>query len=353
MGHRGPYVKPTAYKSVRRPFEMAAAKRVKAKKGKKTNRRKAAPMGQLSLGLTEAEAHYARLLADPCSAPLVHGLWPGSNGSVLQRFETDFIPAPNGAGDATTTAYAFVYVPATNTAFQLTTVAGTGAVADGTPGVFKRAAAAEAASSVFNNFGHTRAVACCAQVYWPGSESTRSGVVSMGIIPAAALFRTLWTTDGGAGADAVTAAQLRSNCVLTERMPQNKMEIKWFPGSGDAFSFNYQQKVANAGTSIPDNMQGRNAILIVASGFPAGVFPRIRIVNAMEWTGSTNLATGSVIAAIPEQRRGSVEKVLHFLASKHGSWYLQQAGEAIVAGLSTTMVRYAQRRAPIAGRIEL
>lgn len=332
---------------------MAAAKRVKARKGKKVNRRKAMVQGAGAAALTEAESHYARLLADPCSAPLVHGLWPGSNGSVLQRFETDFIPSPNGAGDAATTAYAFVYVPSTNTAFQLTTVAGGVAVLDGTAGVFKRVASQEASPTVFANFGFTRSVACCAQVYWPGSESTRSGVVSMGIIPAAAIFKTLWTTDGGSGANAVTAAQLRSNCVLTERMPQNKMEIKWFPGSGDAFPFNYQHKEANASASIPDNLQGRNAILIVASGFPPGVYPRIRVVNAIEWTGSTNLTNGSVIAAMPEQRRGSVEKVLHFLASKHGSWYLQQFGEAIVAGLSSTMVRYAQRRAPVAGRIEL
>lgn len=331
-----------------------AKKRVKNKQ-KRSKRKRGQAVGRTNIPLTEAEAQYATLLADPCSAPLVHGLWPGSNGAVLQRFETDFIPsALNGAGDATTTSWACLYVPGSNYLFFLTTVAGTAAVQDTTPGVFKRSGGNECAPAQFVNFGHTRAVAACMQLYFPGAENTRSGVVSMGVVPASAAYKAIWQADGGfTSTDVVTAAQLRSNCVLTERMPQNKLEIKWFPGAGDAFSFNYQQKMANAGTALPDALQGRNALLVVASGFPAGVYPRVRIVNAVEWTGSASLMTGSVIASVPEARRGTIDHVLTFLSGHDSSWYLRQAGEAVVAALSSTLIRYASRRAPHTARIEM
>lgn len=305
-------------------------------------------------GLNSSELAYARLLVDPCQAPLTHSLWPGSNGTMLQRFESDFLlTLPGGTANATSSSAVYAWVPGASVMYYLDTIAGNVAMTDATNGVLKLTTGGPGENWFNNNGGAVRCLGACAQVFWAGSENARAGVVSFGVVPAPTLFRAVRDVNGGsASTDFVSAAGVRSVCPFTMRMPQNKLEVKWFPGSGDAVAFNHQQRVANAQTAAPDMFMGRNAlVLVVNTGGSTSVDNisrvRIRLVSAIEWSPHMGLQSGITVQAMPQPARGALDKVLSFLQGRDMQWYLRQAGEMALGFLNSTAVTYSNRRPAI------
>jgi hypothetical protein len=123
---------------------------------------------------------WARLLNDPCSAPLCHPVYAGADGGIVTRFETYY---DVGTG-ATDTAGIYSFTP--------NAIGVQGGL--GTSVSFFNAANAGAVTALANptsssqpgydflvaNATAVRCVAACIQVFYNGTEANRSGVVAYG-----------------------------------------------------------------------------------------------------------------------------------------------------------------------------
>lgn len=237
------------------------------------------------MSISSAAARYAALLADPCNAPLVPAPIGDGSGSMVARFERDFIFGAEANNQAT--AWGFVPSdPRTWGVFSAPlTDSGTVQWADGfytgnTPG----------REFLLDNAQAFRAISCCAQVYWPGKELDRSGVISLARVNA-----DMFTYN-------TTVQELRSNAHYIERMPNGCSEIVWRPGEFDL------QMTEPEGTSASTPAGRRlTGLCITASGYPVTTGIRIRVVVVYEWIpkqstgfklGSNNAETGVTLGSV-------------------------------------------------------
>lgn len=275
-----------------------------------------------SSGMSKATNDYIRLLTDPCNAPLVHGIYPGTGGGIVSRFESDFIYG----GGATDTCLALVWVPGLNLVFQPnillpsdnTVYANTLGSTTNMPGY----------NFLTTTAGSFRCVAACMQVSYPGSELNRSGVISLGVQDGASLMPLLPTTQGGRGGT-VTVQQMRSMAQHTERTPATTAEIVWMPGEADGDNFSYGNAgppPSYPGTGDGVQYQGRNALSLSAANLSLAVGLRIRLVYVCEWTPRVN--QGIIASVQPSYSEESVAEVLMKLARNSPNWYIHAAGVA-------------------------
>lgn len=277
-------------------------KRAGGKKKSKSARN--VPDGVLDVG----GAAWARLLADPCNAPLVNPVYPsGSFGGQLVRVESDFIA---GAG-ATQTAVAVLYTPglyATSIASAATwplslieaetdVITGNWAPTSRIPG-----------ATQYGAWQSVRAVASCVQVTWPGSELNRQGTVAMGQVSSNIIFTTGTSTSA-----------LRQLCPRVDRMPDGTAEIKWRPTERDG--------TTTGGDSVDVTQAGgRGSMLISVAGIPVATGVRFRIVTVLEVTPKQN--SGFVLApSNNNQSRHTTSQVLDVL-DRTGHWFYE-AGATI------------------------
>jgi len=172
-----------------------------------------------------------------------------------------------------------------------------------------------------------RAVAACTQVCYPGTELNRSGIIGIGVMSAGTLIPNMTTADGGGNAVASPQA-LRIACQHVERMPATMVEARWFPGDEDANPYNY----ASRPTAWAQALNGRNAIVVSASGFPVSTGIRIRNVAVYEISLGSSTTTGQVQSISAPRSINTSGHVLKFLADKDPQWYLhtaQKIGRAI------------------------
>lgn len=241
---------------------MAKNSKTKSSQGSRRSRRNRnvqVPRPRLALG--SAAARYAALVADPCNAPLIPAPIGDGSGSMVARFERDvIIGAETGAA-----AVAFGFVPSDPRSYGPFAVIGTDNATFAwndtfftgfTPGKDFLLANAQA----------FRAISCCLQVYWPGKELERSGIISLARVNAD-LFTANTRVD-----------ELRSNSQYIERMPSGCAEIVWRPSEFD------MQMTEPEGTGATTPAGRRlTGLLATASGYPAGTGMRVRIVVAYEW----------------------------------------------------------------------
>lgn len=263
-------------------------------------------------------AALARLIQDPCNAPLTSTIWPGSAGSYVSRFESDFVIFTG----ATDTAGILAYVPGVNNSWVNATAlsSDTGltgftlAGAFGSPGnTFLQATA-----------GSIRAVASCIQVSYPGSELTRAGIVALGTMRFGDVARAVTTANGGQNI-ATSAADMRTICQHTERMPTQMAEILWMPGGGDQSPYLLGQPGNTA--QFVDEASTRNALVVSVSGFPVNTGVRIRIVSVIEWTPKTS--QGMVSSVEVPKSNNSLNDILRALPASGGtSWFINAWAKA-------------------------
>jgi hypothetical protein len=187
-----------------------------------------------------------------------------------------------------------------------------------------------------------RAVAACTQVTYPGTELNRSGVVSIGVMSAGTLINNIITGEGG-GNVGTTPAGVRIATQHVQRMPQEKMECKWFPGDEDANPSSY----INRPTAYAQQLNGRNAIVLSASGFPTAVGIRVRNVGVYEISLGSSANTGQVQAVTPPRSSNTAGNVLKFLADKDPQWYLDAANK--VGSVIGSIIDYAATGVKAAG----
>jgi len=172
-----------------------------------------------------------------------------------------------------------------------------------------------------NNATTFRCVAACAQVSYPGTELNRSGILGMGVADAAVIGVNVQTADGGANIN-INAGQLRTLCQHVERMPAGVTEVRWFPGEDDA-------KVYAPGAnhlSRANECEGRNGILISASGFPVSTGIRVRCVAVYEV--SLGAGQGQVASIAPPPSNNTPNQIVKALYETDPKWYIEFAGKA-------------------------
>lgn len=267
------------------------------------------------VNLDQYAKDYAALLANPCNAPLVNSVFPGANGALVGRYEQDFVVGNEFPG---TTTGAFVFLPGVNGAAVNRSLAAIttdtqpltwNVLNPGPGGVFLQQ------QSAF------RCISACVQVYYPGTELNRSGIVGLGYSTGGVVSRSLQTADGGQGLT-FTVSALRASQIHVERTPANMVELIWKPGQQDMEWYapqNQAQIISSATTAYA----GRTALLVSYTGLPAGVGVRIRIVTAIEYIpGSSD---GIITTGFQAPRsKNTINDVVKYL-DQSGEWFLKTA----------------------------
>lgn len=290
--------------TVRRP--RGTRKRVR------TGRRLAIKRPQLDT----AARQWAELIADPCNAKLTNSIWPGTTGSFVARFETDYVLF----SDATATAGVVVFVPGSNSVYTPTAIP----TGDNMSLLLANSGNGPGANFLSTSAGSIRCVAACAQLSFPGTELNRCGVVGGGVSTFGTFAQNV-TTAGGGGNMSITAAEVRAMCQHTERMPASAMEILWMPGAGDQDWFELRGGQNNS--AVVDLISDKNCIMLSASGFPAGTGIRVRLVSVLEWVPKSGRGLVSTVE-VPKSNN-TINDVLRALPASRGTdWFINSFQKA-------------------------
>lgn len=245
---------------------------------------------------------YAKLLADPCNGPLVHGLSTDGAGGIVSRFESDFIVNP-GAGE---TAAFYSFIPGLAVGQGSTTAL----ASDISPITFGPLINRFAFLDIANrSVGSFRCLSACMTVYYPGSELSRAGVVGM-----------MQSNYGDINdfVTVVTPGFLRSACTYVERTPADKLELIWTPSEQD---LNWTE-VGASDTGIASSYAKRSAITMTAGGLPAGTGLRVRLTGVYEWKPLQ--ITGIAMQRTVARSNNTLAHVLNVLDST-GDWVYKGA----------------------------
>jgi len=252
------------------------------------------PAGPSRSLLNAGDRAYARLLADPCNAPIVPGLVTDGTGTNVQRFVTDqsitLGPTDNAVNicicpSAMAIRHGFSSSDSANITFN--------------------SGYAYPGSGIITAQGQRyRCLAACAQISWIGTEQNRQGLVALGNAP-----------QGGALSTTTTTAEVRSGLAYVNRLPDTTVGIKWRPNDND---LDWIDAAYN-----PNNV---NAMWIQVSGLPVNTTVlRLRVVVVMEWDNAIQFGAGTPIplyVAPSGASRDRLSKALAWL-DKTGHWLLE------------------------------
>lgn len=254
--------------------------------------------------LDAAALAYAKLLADPCRAALVHPTYAGGEGGYLIRVDSW---ATYGFVGTDTSGY-FHWTPGYMAAdnhelFVVATAAPATPAAptaqSGAPGKVFLTAQASAA----------RCVAACVRVTYPGAEASRAGRVHLGI------------TNGGLVNNGVAVAPDGVATALPHyiRTPATELELRWKPNDADQLFFN----PALAATQ-PEDRQRRAALTVAWAGLPAATGLVFHMTAIYEWQPLQGTGLG-----VPEGSRSRSSNTLDQVLN-----VLERAGEKFVSGVT-------------------
>lgn len=308
------------------------------KKGKATRRTVARPQKQvprISRGVS-LDAHalaYARLLNDPCSAPLVHPTFAGADGGLLIRAETTYTFGTT----ALSTAGIFVWTPGAigvnaGNGSAIVTVDATAAGSGVSLGPIS-AGYQPGYAFLTANASEVRCVAACMQAFYPGTEVNRSGLVAYGNVIGGTLYN-------GQAINAQGANVLFENF---ERTPDDMVEVKWRPTN-----FDQTYTVPNNATSFTEISRRGSMGIVLTNGYPAtGI--QIRMVAVYEYTPSYALGLTSS-ARSRNFSANTLDQVINHLdrlgdwATRAGHAAANVAGGMAAGGFMRTIAYSGNRR---------
>lgn len=254
--------------------------------------------------MDEASIRYAQLLADPCNGPLVSGPFGDGSSGMVSRFERDLI-VNNSATDV---AAALAFIPGLASAQSAGVLTSdTGVITFGSLGSTN----SPGLGFLTSNAGQFRCLAACVQLYWPGTELNRQGIVSIGQFPADVV------TDA-----VVSTSDLRSASTYVERMPAGMLELKWRP---NAYETTWQRP-ANI-TDTATDWDKYTALVVSAADIPPSTGIRVRMVAVYEWIPKPGTGLGLVSLTRNPVRKGSLANVIDFL-DRTGDWMYNGAFKA-------------------------
>lgn len=306
------------------------AKRPNQPKGSQKKQVRAVVPRALRASIDRQAMAYAELLKDPCSGPLVHSTYAGAGGSLITRFEFDFI-ANTGATETASFGYFCPGFVVNNATFNSVgfTPAATPLTNDGVTATCLNTLVAQQPgySFLYSNAAVHRSVAACIQISWPGTEYNRGGIMAVG-----------QTTLNQFAAGTVSAAQLRTLATHVERTPDGVIEIKMVPNDE---SENWLSPIW--GTAPEGGMQDLPTLFWSAAGLTAGTGVRVRMVNVVEWKPKSN--TGMMInsaSQVANVSTNTTQNVLKYMY-QFGEWAInsptiqrvgKQLGNRLISGVA-------------------
>lgn len=280
------------------------------KKAQKKQPPRSRPRMRSNINLDAQALAYARLLADPCNAPLVHPVYAGGDAGFLVRADSVLT-----VGNVTTETAGFLhwtpgYINSNNTelligAAPTATTATVATASSGGPAKGFLAANAKA----------TRCVAACVTVTYPGSESSRSGRVHFGHTQASLIDSTLTYQPD-------QVAPLLQNF---SRTPAESFEIFWKPGAADT-EFNDPEEPAS-----PLLRDRKSSITVSWAGLPVTTGLTFHFTAVYEWIPGVNrgVATNS---NGKNRSANTLDQVLDTLIGR-GFSFVRSAAHAAGGGL--------------------
>lgn len=291
---------------------MAKAK-VKSRSARKSAKRPRVPRN-LRGTLDKAALAHAMLLADPCSAPLAHPVYPGTDSGYLIRVES-FATLGNGPTD---TAHIVHWTPGypNGSGTQLLSAGGASSGATGvvasfgslSPGIQFLGGPSVVAA---------RCVAACLQVSFPGTELNRSGRIHYGLTNGGTIDLT----------DSVTADGVAGTLAHFARTPADMVEIYWKPSVDDT---NFCDPAALGSAVIKDK---RTSITVAAAGLPAGSGLTYKFTAVYEWQPKVAQGIAANELDVPKSRN-TLDEVVSHLVSK-GFRFVKDASTAVGAGFAS------------------
>lgn len=287
---------------------------------KRQPRRRMQVQSPLSKSLDAQAMCWARLLADPCSAPLCHPVYAGGNGGILARFENSynigfgvgetagiFSWAPGNCGQSSAAASGIVVGTGANSSTALT-------LANAVPTTVQ-----PGYQFLIDNSSGFRCVSACMQIFYLGTESNRSGVVSYGNL-----------LGGVFNFGNVVSADAASNVFEHfERTPLNHLEVKFRPSSYDQTWTDATQNRTLDSTTKYGAMGFSFAGVQAAAGF------RVRLVAVYEYIPV--FGTGQTANVFSRNTSGNtMDDVINYL-DRLGKWTVQggRALARIYSGVQT------------------
>lgn len=245
----------------------------------KKARKVPATRGRVTSGLDAAGAAYAKMIVDPCNAPMLPPTYSGMGTGQYRRFRTIIaIPATSVEGT-------FMFVPGAN----LYCVASHVVANIGLPYTFSTLGLF--GSPELDSTNESRCLAACVKIRYVGTEGERKGTIGLRTAP----FNYV---QGGQTTDNPTMLR---ECQVINRTGEVLHEVKFVPGAGDELF------TPNVGITVP------TARTLGAFGFTyAGVQTGSLQV---EVTGIIEVELGSqlVSSVVPPTSRNTTNNVLSAL----------------------------------------
>jgi len=275
----------------------------KNKQSKKTMPR--APKRSMPGGGGQADlVKYARLLADPCNAELVHPPYLGGHEGYLMRFETNV--TLNG-GASTNGKVVLVPSAITNGNFAGTEYVGSFNYSDAVAETASAISAYGTAANAPLQPGYTflsgqgasyRPVAACMQLLYVGKETDRAGEFSLGSGTAYALESY----------DSV--ANLKNAAAIHKRTPDGVAEVRWTPTEADQ-RWRRVDKYNGSAIDVAQNTDwetqfgSAGAVFGTWTGLTAGTGVKVRCVVVYEWRPA---ASATYAGGMPSGQTSRVSK---------------------------------------------
>lgn len=238
-------------------------------------------------------AAYAKLLADPCNAPVVRPIYQGGESGYTFRAESFFTIGTNALETAGVVHWTPGYVNADFTELvvgQATSASGNITVAANSSGPGRSFLVANATAA--------RCVAACIRITYPGAESSRSGRIHYG------------NTNGGLidAGQVVTADGVAQTVQNYTRTPPEMVELVWRPGVAD-------QEFNDPSATASPNIRDRKSSLTVAfANLPAATGITIHMTAVYEWLPRTALGVANDVSG-KSLSRNTLDDVLDYLSS--------------------------------------
>lgn len=284
---------------------------VKTTKKRAANAKKVKAQRPRRAALDAAAAAYARLLADPCAAPLVQPVYPGGDSGFLFRAES-FATYSTGAAQTAGVVHWTPSYPNFSQTELLVKQAATGTSAE----AFVAPPDSPGRTFLQNNARGVRCVAACMKITFPGAENVRSGRVHYGHTTAGMLDSADVTT-----VDAVAQALQHYS-----RTPADTVELVWKPNLADC-------ELVDPATTANAQARDRKAALTVAfAGLPAATGMTFHFTAVYEWTpiagsGVAHNALGKAVS------RNSLDDIIDALVAS-GYTFVRHAGSTFGSALA-------------------
>lgn len=308
---RQTFTMPKKGKKVKQVRVVVAARAAPAPKPKKKKAK--ANRGNMSV------MPYARLLSDPCNAPLVQPLYEGYDGGYMIRFES--FHTWNASAGATS-GY-FMYTPGAIGPNNIDLIGGEGATSS----------TAIAAAAYGNQLGgrtflqgsaaSVRVAAACMEITYSGSEQSRAGRIHYGQVQGSVL-------DVG---DSRTPDQVAAILPYYERTPATVTSLALRVGAWDG-------NFTDPNVSTVGSNKDKNAALAFAwVGLPTSVAITVKITCVYQW--QPVVSSGIANSSMPQSRTGggTLSQVLQYLDSLSKNPWVRSAADNLVTNFANMNMR--------------